>query len=412
MLATLNKRHPVKTPVIPNRLRPSQMTGRVQSSAIRELFALLSQPGVISLAGGFPSTAAIDVNGIRNAMARAMSQSMPESLLYGSVQGYEPLRELIVDRCRGFGTNLDASGILITSGSQQGIDLVARTMIDPGDVVVVEAPTYLGALQAFQAQGAELVSVPTDADGINIEALKAVMDLRRPRLLYLIPNFANPTGAVLSLRRRRQVLALAVAYGVLVVEDDAYGELYFHEPPPPSLLSLARPEEREWLVHLSSFSKVLAPGLRLAWMTGPAELMKHVLLAKQISDTHASAISQMVAFHFLNAGSLEPALSRARHFYAKQSSAMQRAVEVELADFDVVTTAPKGGMFQWIDLPNVDAHALLELAIGHGVAFVPGPPFFVDGSGSSTLRLSFASVNVWQIEEGIRSLARAIRANR
>jgi DNA-binding transcriptional MocR family regulator len=238
------------------------------------------------------------------------------------------------------------------------------------------------------------------------------MDVRRPRLLYLIPNFANPTGALLSLRRRRQVLALAAQYGVLIVEDDPYGELYFYEPPPPSLLSLARPEQREWIVHLSSFSKVLAPGLRLAWMTVPAELMKHVLLAKQINDTHTSAISQMVAFHFLNAGSLEPALSRARHFYAKQSIVMQRAINLELADFDIVTTPPKGGMFQWINLPNVDVHALLARSIEQGVAFVPGPHFFVDRSGFSALRLSFASANVDQIEEGIRRLARAIRQNR
>lgn len=393
------------SPASPLRLRPSEATTRVQSSAIRELFALLSRQEVISLAGGFPCAAAIDVDALKSAMARTMSQTMPAALLYGSVQGYEPLREVIAGRCRGFGMRLDASGIVITSGSQQGIDLIARTMVDPGDAVAVEAPTYLGAIQAFQARGANLVSVPTDNDGLHVDALETLFEEHRPKLLYLIPNFANPTGVVLSLRRRRQVLELAVRHGVLIVEDDAYGELYFQDPPPPSLLALANAEERQWVVHLSSFSKVIAPGLRLAWLVAPAELMRHVHLAKQISDTHSSAISQMVGYHFLNAGSIEPALSRARQYYAKQASIMRRAIEAELDNVPLVTVAARGGMFQWIELPGIDTQALLPKAIEAGVAYVPGAPFFADGAGADRLRLSFASATAEQIREGVRRLA-------
>ncbi|MGF6986276.1 2-aminoadipate transaminase [Paraburkholderia atlantica] len=395
----------------PNRLRLSAATSRVQSSAIRDLFGLLSRPEVISLAGGFPCVDAIDVDGLRDAAARAMRKSAAQALLYGSVQGHQPLRELIAERCRGYGTRLEAPDLLITSGSQQGIDLVARTMIDPGDTVAVEAPTYLGALQAFQAQGAKLVSVPTDADGLDVVALERIIEQHRPKLLYLIPNFANPTGAVLALRRRKPLLDLAQRYGVLLVEDDAYGELYFRDPPPPSLLSLATDDEREWVVHLSSFSKILAPGLRLAWIAAPGALMRHLLLAKQISDTHASATAQLVAFHFLNAGSLEPALSRARGYYAKQATVMQRSIGAELGDIPLRAALIRGGMFHWLELPEVDTNALLQQAVQAGVAFVPGAPFFADGTGSNYLRLSFASATADQIGEGMRRLAQAIRTH-
>ncbi|MGF6781918.1 DNA-binding transcriptional MocR family regulator [Paraburkholderia sp. GAS334] len=201
------------------------------------------------------------------------------------------------------------------------------------------------------------------------------------------------------------MLELAARHGVLIVEDDAYGELYFQDPPPPSLFALANAEERQWVVHLSSFSKVIAPGLRLAWLAAPAELMRHIHLAKQISDTHSSATSQMVGYHFLNAGSLEPALSRARHYYTKQASIMRRAVEAELDSVPLVTVAARGGMFQWIELSGVNTQALLPKAIEAGVAYVPGAPFFADGAGVDSLRLSFASATAQQIGEGVRRLA-------
>lgn len=383
---------------------------RVQPSAIRELFSLLSRPDVISLAGGFPSAAALDLNGVRGATERALISSLATSFQYGNSEGYEPLRELIAQRARTKGMKLDASDLLITTGSQQAIDLITRVLVDPGDRVAVETPTYLGALQTFQFQGADVLPVPTDHGGVKVEELEEMIVRHRPKLLYLIPNFANPTGYVMSLRRRKQVLALARIHRFFIVEDDAYGELYFREPPPPSLLALANDEERQWVVHLASFSKILAPGLRLAWLSAPAELLRHVVVAKQLSDTHTSTLSQLTAFHYLRAGSLEPALNRMRSFYENQARAMQRAIKAELSGTPFNAMHPEGGMFYWADLPLVDTAAILRNAIDeHGVAYVPGAAFYTGQPAHTRLRLSFASASAEQIGEGIRRLARCIR---
>jgi 2-aminoadipate transaminase len=388
-------------------------THRVQPSTIRELFSLLSRPDVISLAGGFPSAAALDLNGLRGATERALISSLATAFQYGNSEGYEPLRELIAQRAKTKGMKLDASDLLITTGSQQAIDLIARVLVDPGERVAVEAPTYLGALQAFQFQGADVLSVPTDHEGVRVDELEAMVIRDRPKLLYLIPNFANPTGYVMSLRRRKQVLALAKTHRFFIVEDDAYGELYFREPPPPSLFALANDEERQWVVHLASFSKILAPGLRLAWLSAPAELLRHLIVAKQLGDTHASTLSQLVAFHYLNAGSLEPALSRMRRFYENQARAMQRAIKAELSGTPFNAKPPEGGMFYWADLPFVDTTAMLRSAIEeHGLAYVPGAAFYAGHPERTRLRLSFASASVEQIGEGIRRLARCIRWER
>jgi DNA-binding transcriptional MocR family regulator len=388
-------------------------THRVQPSTIRELFSLLSRPDVISLAGGFPSAAALDLNGLRGATERALISSLATAFQYGNSEGYGPLRELIAQRAKAKGMKLDASDLLITTGSQQAIDLVTRVLVDPGDRVAVEAPTYLGALQAFQFQGADVLPVPTDHEGVRVEELEALVIRDRPKLLYLIPNFANPTGYVMSLRRRKQVLALAKAHRFFIVEDDAYGELYFNEPPPPSLFALASDEERQWVVHLASFSKILAPGLRLAWLSAPTELLRHLVVAKQLGDTHASTLSQLVAFHYLNAGSLEPALSRMRTFYKNQARAMQRAIKTELSGTPFNAMHPEGGMFYWADLPFMDTTAMLRNAVEeHGAAYVPGAAFYVGQPERTRLRLSFASASVEQIGEGIRRLARCIRWER
>lgn len=393
--------------------RYASATRRVQSSAIRELFSLLARPDVISLAGGFPSAAALDLNGLRGATERALISSLATALQYGNSEGYEPLRELIAQRARTKGMKLDASDLLITTGSQQAIDLITRVLVDPGERVAVEAPTYLGALQAFQFQGADVQAVPTDHEGVRVEEFEAMVVRHRPKLLYLIPNFANPTGYVMSLRRRKQVLALARTHRFFIVEDDAYGELYFQDPPPPSLFALANDEERQWVIHLASFSKILAPGLRLAWLSAPAELLRHLVVAKQLGDTHASTLSQLVAFHYLNAGSLEPSLSRTRRFYENQARAMQRAIKAEMGGTPFNAMHPEGGMFYWADLPFVDTTAMLRNAIDeHGVAYVPGAAFYAGHPKRSRLRLSFASASVEQIGEGIRRLARCIRWER
>lgn len=388
-------------------------TRRVQPSAIRELFSLLARPDVISLAGGFPSAAALDLNGLRGATERALISSLATSFQYGNSEGHEPLRELIAQRAKAKGMKLGAPDVLVTTGSQQAIDLITRVLVDPGDHVAVESPTYLGALQAFQFQGADVLAAPTDHEGVRVEQFEAMVVQHRPKLLYLIPNFANPTGHVMSLRRRKQVLALARTHRFFIVEDDAYGELYFQDPPPPSLFALANDEERQWVVHLASFSKILAPGLRLAWMSAPVELLRHLIVAKQLGDTHASTLAQLVAFHYLNAGSLEPSLGRMRRFYENQARAMQRAIKAELSGTPFNAMHPEGGMFYWADLPYVDTSAMLRNAIDeHGVAYVPGAAFYAGSPSRTRLRLSFASASVEQIGEGIRRLARCIRWDR
>ncbi|CAB3779526.1 2-aminoadipate transaminase [Paraburkholderia ultramafica] len=340
---------------------------------------------------------------------RAMACSCATAFLYGSSEGYRPLRELIAQRAGARGIRLDVPELVVTTGSQQAIDLVARVLVDPGDRVAVEAPTYLGALQALRYQGADVVPVPADTKGISVDELEAVVAQHRPKMLYLIPNFANPTGCVLSLGRRKAVLSLATKYRFFVVEDDAYGELYFRDPPPPSLFALANDEERQWVVHISSFSKSLAPGLRLAWISAPPELLRHLVVAKQIGDTHSATLSQLVAFHYLNAGSLEPALSRMRMFYQRQAYALQRAIKVELGDTPFRAEMPEGGMFYWADIPGVDTSAMLEHAVSRGVAYVPGAAFYADNPESTRIRLSFASASAEQIAEGVRRLGDCIR---
>ncbi len=237
------------------RVRPVAFNRRPFASCSRCCRGLI----VISLAGGFPSAAALDLDGLRGATERAVVSSLATSFQYGNSEGHGLLRDLVAERVQAKGIKLDASDLLITTGSQQAIDLITRVLVDPGECVAVEAPTYLGALQAFQFQGADVLPVPTDHEGVRVEELEALVVRHRPKLLYVIPNFANPTGYVMSLRRRKQVLALAKMHRFFIVEDDAYGELYFQDPPPPSLFALASEEERQWVVHLASFSKILAP---------------------------------------------------------------------------------------------------------------------------------------------------------
>ncbi len=386
--------------------RYSDATRRVQPSAIRELFALLSKPGIVSLAGGFPSAAGLDIEGLREATKRATVLSSTDAFQYGSSEGYLPLRELIVQRASERGTRLAAADTVITTGSQQALDLVTRVLVNPGDRVLVEASTFPGALQAFRFQGAALSAVQTNDAGM--QDLEALIIAQRPKLFYLIPNFANPSGATMSLRRRKHILSLAKTHRFHVVEDDAYGELYFNEPPPPSLFALATEEEREWVVHISSFSKILAPGLRLAWMSAPAELLRHIVVAKQLSDVHAPTFAQLVAFHYLHAGSLEPALCRIRQHYRSQALAMGRSIKAELGDTPFIADEPEGGMFYWARMPGVDTSALLEHAVAHGVAYVPGAPFYAGEADTSRLRLSFSTATPEQIGEGIRRLARSV----
>ena len=387
----------------------------VETSAIRELFKLLGKPGIISFAGGFPDSAMFDVDGIRAATERALTEEPGAALQYGATEGYQPLREQL----SAFMASKGAQGVapeqlIVTTGSQQALDLLGKTMIGPGDKVIVEGPTFLATIQCFRLYGAEVISAPIDGDGVQVDALEKLIAEHRPKLVYLIPTFGNPSGATLSLERRKKVLELAVKYQTLLVEDDPYGDLYFGEAPPPSLLALSHevPGSRDWLAHCGSLSKVLSPGLRIGWLIAPPELLAKAVMCKQFSDAHTSTFAQATAAQYLKAGRMPATLANVRAVYAERAQALCDALRQELGDA-VEFVQPQGGLFVWLRLTGAggkqqDATALAKAAIEKGVAFVPGTPFFAQNPDPATLRLSFATADVAKIREGVARLAQAL----
>lgn len=393
----------------------AQRLDNVETSAIRELFKLLGKPGIISFAGGFPDSAMFDVSGITEAVNKALAEEPGAALQYGATEGYEPLRKQLADFMAQKGVvNLAADQLIVTTGSQQALDLLGKTLIDPGSKVIVEGPTFLATIQCFRLYGADLVSAPIDANGVQVDALEELIKQHKPRFIYLIPTFGNPSGAMLSLERRKRVLELAVQYQTLIVEDDPYGDLYFDAPPPPSLLALSHevPGSRDWLVHCGSLSKVLSPGLRVGWMVAPAELLGKAVMCKQFSDAHTSTFAQATAAQYLAGGHMPATLARVRQVYGSRAQAMCAALRSEMGEaIDFV--APQGGLFVWARLTGAggkvsDGAVFARQAIEKGVAFVPGAPFYCANPDHSTLRLSFATADEDRIREGIGRLAQAL----
>jgi DNA-binding transcriptional MocR family regulator len=387
----------------------------VETSAIRELFKLLGKPGIISFAGGFPDSAMFDVDGIREAVNAALTEEAGGALQYGATEGYQPLREQLVDFMATKGNlGVSASDLIVTTGSQQALDLLGKTLISPGDKVIVEGPTFLATIQCFRLYGAQLISAPVDEQGVNTDKLEQLIAEHTPKFIYLIPTFGNPSGALLSLERRQRVLELAVKHNVLIVEDDPYGDLYFGEAPPPSLLALSSqvPGSRERLVHCGSLSKVLSPGLRVGWMVSPAELLAKATMCKQFSDAHTSTFAQATAAQYLKAGRMPATLAKVRAVYAERAMTMGNALRRELGEA-IEFVQPQGGLFVWARLSGqggklADGSELAKRAIEKGVAFVPGAPFFASNPDHATLRLSFATVGVDKIEEGVARLGQAV----
>ena len=387
----------------------------VETSAIRELFKLLGRPGIISFAGGFPDSALFDVDGIREAVNTALTEEPGAALQYGATEGYQPLREQIASFMAAKGVNgLAANDLIVTTGSQQGLDLLGKTLISPGDKVIVEGPTFLATIQCFRLYGAELITVPVDGEGTQTAVLEQLIAEHKPKFVYLIPTFGNPSGALMSLERRKAVLEMAVKHNTLIVEDDPYGDLYFGEAPPPSLLALSAEVSgsRDLLIHCGSLSKVLSPGLRVGWMVGPAELLAKATMCKQFSDAHTSTFAQATAAQYLKAGRMPAALAKVRQVYAERATTMGRALQRELGDA-IAFVQPQGGLFIWARLTGEGgkcAHGaeLAKRAIDKGVAFVPGAPFYARSPDAATLRLSFATVGLEKIEEGVSRLAQAV----
>jgi 2-aminoadipate transaminase len=387
----------------------------VETSAIRELFKLLGKPGIVSFAGGFPDPAMFDVAGIQEASNKALTEEPGGTLQYGATEGYGPLREQLAAFMATKGAkDVTPENLIVTTGSQQALDLLGKTMISPGDKVIVEGPTFLATIQCFRLYGAELISAPIDAHGVKTDELEKLIAQHKPKFVYLIPTFGNPSGALLSLERRKKVLEMAVKYDTLIVEDDPYGDLYFGEAPPPSLLALSAsvPGSRELLAHCGSLSKVLSPGLRVGWMIAPAELLAKATMCKQFSDAHTSTFAQATAAQYLKAGRMPATLTNVRKVYGERANAMGAALKRELGDA-IEFTQPQGGLFFWARLTGAggkskDAGEFAKKAIEQLVAFVPGAPFYASNPDLATLRLSFATADVAKIEEGVARLGKAL----
>ncbi len=392
----------------------AQRLDNVETSAIRELFKLLGKPGIISFAGGFPDSAMFDVQGITEAVNKALEGEPGTALQYGATEGYQPLREQLAAFMQSKGAQVAADQLIVTTGSQQALDLLGKCLVDPDSKAIVEGPTFLATIQCFRLYGAELISAPIDGEGVQVDQLERLITEHKPKFVYLIPTFGNPSGAMLSLERRKRVLELAVKYQTLIIEDDPYGDLYFDAPPPPSLLALSAqvPGSRDWLVHCGSLSKVLSPGLRVGWMVAPPELLAKATMCKQFSDAHTSTFAQATAAQYLAGGHMPGTLARVREVYGARAKTMGDALRNDLgAEIDFVQ--PQGGLFVWARLTGAggkikDGNEFAKRAIAEGVAFVPGAPFYCANPDLSTLRLSFATADEGKIREGIGRLAKAL----
>jgi 2-aminoadipate transaminase len=374
---------------------------RLNPSTIREILKVTERPGIISLAGGLPSADTFPVAAMQAATARVLRDTPREALQYAASEGYAPLREWVAGEMNRQGLRCDGSQVLITTGSQQGLDLVGKVLIDPGSTVAVESPTYLGALQAYAPYEPEFIALDGDDEGPLPDALDAA---RGARFVYLLPNYQNPSGRCIPAARRLALVARAAAIGLPIVEDNPYGELWFDEPPPPPLSAAAG----DSAVYLGSFSKVLAPGLRLGYVVAPKRLYPKLLQAKQAADLHTPGFNQRIVHEVIKDGFLNQHVPTIRARYKANRDAMQAALLAHMPP-GVHWRPPVGGMFFWLTLPpHTDATALLPQAVAAGMAFVPGTTFFPNGGHANTLRLSFVTASPAQIETAVAALARIL----
>ena len=377
---------------------------RMNPSVIREILKLTERPGVISLAGGLPAAETFPVEAVREAAARVLRDAPREALQYAASEGHVALREWVAEHLGAHqGMDVSPDQVLITNGSQQGLDLAAKVLIDEGARVLVETPTYLGALQAFMPYEPVVEGVASDGEGPQPQALEAAA--RGARFAYLLPNFQNPTGHVYTEERREALVAVAAHAGLPLVEDNPYGELWYDAPPPRALAA----RWPQGVLYLGSFSKVLAPGLRLGYVAAPRAIYPKLLQAKQAADLHTGIFSQRLVHEVLASGMLDAHVATIRARYRAQRDAMASALALHM-DGLATWSVPRGGMFFWLDLaPGLDALALLPRAVEAGVAFVPGAPFYATSPRAGTLRLSFVTVAPAQIEAGIAALAGVLR---
>lgn len=374
---------------------------KMNPSVIREILKVTERPGIISLAGGLPSPKTFPISAFAEACAEVLHKDGQAALQYAASEGYGPLREAVAEMLPW---NVDPAQVLITTGSQQGLDLIAKVLLDPGSRVLVETPTYLGALQAFSPMEPEPVSVASDDEGVRVDDL--VAKSKDARFVYLLPNFQNPTGRTMTEERRAAVSAAAAKAGLPIVEDNPYGELWFDEAPPLPLTA----RNPEGCIYLGSFSKVLAPGLRLGFMVAPKAIYPKLLQAKQAADLHTPSFNQRMVSEVMREGFLSRHVPTIRALYKRQRDAMLAALSREMKGLQVEFNKPAGGMFLWLRLPEgMNAVELLPKAVERGVAFVPGLPFYAGEGDPRTMRLSFVTASVDEIDTAIAALADAVR---
>lgn len=386
----------------------------MQSSAIRELLKFTEDSEVISFAGGMPAPEVFPIEKFKEACLKVLDDNGPASLQYGSTEGYVPLREMIARHSARYGISVTIENILITSGSQQALDLLGKIFINPGDKILVESPTYIGALQAWRAYGAEFIPVPLDEHGMITGKLEERLRAS-PKFIYVLPNFQNPTGATLAYDRRLKLIELAESYGVPIVEDDPYGQLRFEGENLPAievLDSQTRSQNECYsgnVIYLSTFSKTLAPGIRLAWVVAPPEVISKLIEAKQGTDLHTSTFNQIVAHEVAHGGYLYEHVKTIRKVYKERRDVMIDTLEEHMPE-GVKWTHPKGGLFLWVNLPeSLDSQDLFKDAVKEKVAFVPGSPFFAEGGHHNTMRLNFSNACPEKINDGIGRLARVVK---
>ena len=390
--------------------RYAHRTQKMGSSVIRELLKLTEQPDIISFGGGLPAPEVFPVKEFQEACNAVLTKHGAQALQYSTTEGYRPLREMISRHAGRYTVELTPENILITSGSQQALDFIGRLFINRGDYIVVESPTYLGALQAWNAYGAQYISVPADENGMIVDELEAALRVG-PKFIYVLPNFQNPSGSTLSLERRQKLVELADKYGVPIVEDDPYGQLRYEGEHLPSVVYLDSqmrgPNGGHYsgnVIYLSTFSKLLAPGLRLAWVVAPPEVIRRLVMTKQAADLHTSSFNQYVAHEVAKGGFLDDHVKVIRQVYKERRDVMMEMME-EVFPSEMRWTHPQGGMFLWGIMPEgTDAAEVLKVAIQRKVAFVPGASFHPNGGGANTMRINFSYCAPDTIREGITRL--------
>ncbi|MGA2503543.1 MAG: PLP-dependent aminotransferase family protein [Anaerolineales bacterium] len=394
--------------------RYANRTQRMGSSVIRELLKLTEQPDIISFGGGLPAPEVFPIKQFQAACNYVLENEGPQSLQYSTTEGYRPLREMIARHTGRYSVEITPDNILITSGSQQALDFLGRVFINQGDHIVVESPTYVGALQAWNAYGAQYIAVPSDENGMVVDKLEEALRIG-PKFIYVLPNFQNPSGTTLSRERRKKLVELADQYGVPIVEDDPYGQLRFEGEHLPSLVwldSQFRGDDGCYtgnVIYLSTFSKLLAPGIRLAWVIAPEQVIRKLVQSKQAADLNTAAFNQMVAYEVGKGGFLDEHVKYIRQVYKERRDVMLETME-EIFPHEVRWTKPEGGMFLWGIMPEwMDAAEVFKIAIQRKVAFVPGASFHPNGGGDNTMRINFSYSNPDLIREGMTRLGTLLK---